>query len=150
MKRTPLFTHLFFCLPLMVGACTGNSGETKESGQGFEEGDADADADTDADADADTDADSDADADADADVDLTDFSCGEGTCTAGTEYCLLEIPGARPDSGWAPEPVCTTLPSACTGDLTCACLEREGLVPTGAGDCREEAGGGLFVTIAYP
>ncbi|MBL8617607.1 MAG: hypothetical protein JNM72_18510 [Deltaproteobacteria bacterium] len=150
---------------LPLSACGGPKSDDGAGGGGsfVDEADADADADSDADADADSDADADADADSDADTDSGTggtgggtggstggaFACGETDCAVGAHYCLTEIPGAVPDTGWRPTPECAALPRACVSDLSCACLQAEGAAPEWA-SCTEDGDGGLFVTIAYP
>ncbi len=56
------------------------------------------------------------------------FGCGTGslTCDSDTQYCFVVAGGPiSPDGGTSETASCQTIPAACTGNATCACLETQ-------------------------
>ncbi|MCA9691770.1 MAG: hypothetical protein KC636_19350, partial [Myxococcales bacterium] len=73
-----------------------------------------------------------------------DVPCGEElVCDGVSEYCSVVHPGV-PDSPI--EYSCPSIPGECVQDLTCACLEEQGVF----GECEELPDGGLRVMVFLP
>jgi hypothetical protein len=74
------------------------------------------------------------------------FACGGTTCDSPGQVCVDQAPGiALPDGGVPPDSYsCGSLPAACAGDPTCACVSAHDPCSTQLSGC-DESGGAITV-----
>ncbi len=74
------------------------------------------------------------------------ITCGSSTCDGLTQYCMHGIGGAvLPDGGANSIYMCEPIPTACTINRSCACMQSAGI----AGTCVEKDGK-LDVDVPLP
>ena len=77
------------------------------------------------------------------------FACGELTCSADDQYCLILYPGV-PEA--PPQHSCPTTPAECLADPTCSCVQAaiDDEWPALASECMQDGDGPITISVYAP